>query len=64
MIVDISVSTQNAIMPPRGWNSYDSFNWIISEEEYLQNVNIVSQQLLAHGYQVLYCTTAIEYVSN
>ncbi|XP_014622027.1 uncharacterized protein [Glycine max] len=46
-----SVSTQNAIMPPRGWNSYDSFNWIISEEEYLQNVNIVSQQLLAHGYQ-------------
>lgn len=51
-------------MPPRGWNSYDSFNWIISEEEYLQNVNIVSQQLLAHGYQVLYCTTAIEYVSN
>ncbi|KAK7372590.1 hypothetical protein VNO80_05975 [Phaseolus coccineus] len=46
-----SVSSQNAITPPRGWNSYDSFSWIISEEEYLQNANIVSQKLLVHGYE-------------
>ncbi|KAH1263431.1 Alpha-galactosidase mel1 [Glycine max] len=46
-----SVSSQNAITPPRGWNSYDSFSWIISEEEYLQNANIISQKLLPYGYQ-------------
>ncbi|TKY56971.1 alpha-galactosidase B [Spatholobus suberectus] len=51
MIVDVSVSSQNAIIPPRGWNSYDCFSWIISEEEYLQNANIISQRLLAYGYQ-------------
>ncbi|KAL5125562.1 Alpha-galactosidase mel1 [Glycine soja] len=45
------VSSQNAITPPRGWNSYDSFSWIISEEEYLQNANIISQKLLPYGYQ-------------
>ncbi|KAK7300420.1 hypothetical protein RJT34_11264 [Clitoria ternatea] len=45
------VTCDNAIIPPRGWNSYDSFSWIISEEEYLQNANIISQRLLAHGYE-------------
>ncbi|OVA20827.1 Glycoside hydrolase [Macleaya cordata] len=42
---------QQANFPPRGWNSYDSFSWIISEEEFLQNAKIVSQQLRTHGYQ-------------
>ncbi|RZC60042.1 hypothetical protein C5167_021804 [Papaver somniferum] len=42
---------QQANLPPRGWNSYDSFSWIISEEEFLQNAEIVSQRLLTHGYQ-------------
>ncbi|KAK9090297.1 hypothetical protein Sjap_023474 [Stephania japonica] len=37
--------------PPRGWNSYDSFSWIITEEEFLENAKIVSQKLLRHGYQ-------------
>ncbi|KAK9113604.1 hypothetical protein Syun_020401 [Stephania yunnanensis] len=37
--------------PPRGWNSYDSFSWIITEEEFLENAKIVSQKLLCHGYQ-------------
>ncbi|RDY02974.1 hypothetical protein CR513_13500, partial [Mucuna pruriens] len=46
-----AVSLQNAIVPPRGWNSYDCFNWIVSEEEYLQNANIISKRLLSHGYQ-------------
>ncbi|KAI3905431.1 hypothetical protein MKW98_013229 [Papaver atlanticum] len=41
---------QQANLPPRGWNSYDSFSWIISEEEFLQNAEIVSQRLLTHGY--------------
>lgn len=55
-----SVSSQNvtksdiqqATFPPRGWNSYDAFSWIISEEEFLQNAELVSQRLLAHGYEV------------
>ena len=64
MIVNFSVSSQNAVTPPRGWNSYDSFSWIISEEEYLQNANIVSQKLLAHGYQVLLLLWIYIYVSN
>ncbi|KAK7276500.1 hypothetical protein RIF29_17640 [Crotalaria pallida] len=46
------VSSQNAITPPRGWNSYDSFSWVISEEEYLQNAQIISDQLLKeYGYE-------------
>ncbi|XP_027368532.1 uncharacterized protein LOC113874509 [Abrus precatorius] len=45
------VSSENALTPPRGWNSYDSFSWIISEEEYLENANIISQRLLVHGYE-------------
>ena len=55
-----SVSSQNfsesdlqqASFPPRGWNSYDSFCWTVSEEEFLQNAEIVSQRLHAHGYEV------------
>ncbi|TKY60227.1 Alpha-galactosidase mel1 [Spatholobus suberectus] len=42
---------QQASFPPRGWNSYDSFSWTISEEEFLQSAEIVSQRLKAHGYQ-------------
>ncbi|KAG5058269.1 hypothetical protein JHK82_013238 [Glycine max] len=42
---------QQASLPPRGWNSYDSFCWTISEEEFLQSAEIVSQRLKAHGYQ-------------
>ncbi|KAG4975367.1 hypothetical protein JHK82_032252 [Glycine max] len=54
-----SVSSQNvseseqqqASIPPRGWNSYDSFCWTISEEEFLQSAEIVSQRLHDHGYE-------------
>ncbi|XP_021901280.1 probable alpha-galactosidase D isoform X2 [Carica papaya] len=41
----------HARSPPRGWNSYDSFSWIISEEEFLQNAEIVSSRLHAYGYE-------------
>lgn len=41
----------NVTSPPRGWNSYDSYSWIISEQEYLQNAELLSQRLLGHGYQ-------------
>lgn len=43
---------EQASSPPRGWNSYDSFCWTISEEEFLQNAERVSQRLRVHGYEV------------
>ncbi|KAK4264966.1 hypothetical protein QN277_026077 [Acacia crassicarpa] len=40
-----------ARVPPRGWNSYDSFCWTISEEEFLQSAEVISKHLHAHGYE-------------
>ncbi|KAG5522013.1 hypothetical protein RHGRI_034282 [Rhododendron griersonianum] len=40
-----------ASSPPRGWNSYDSFSWIISEEDFLNNAELVAERLKAHGYE-------------
>ncbi|XP_051122044.1 uncharacterized protein LOC127245296 isoform X2 [Andrographis paniculata] len=40
-----------ATTPPRGWNSYDSFCWTVSEEEFLQNAQLVSQRLRPLGYE-------------
>ncbi|CAI8618893.1 unnamed protein product [Vicia faba] len=49
---NLSVSAiKQAASPPRGWNSYDAFSWIISEQEFLQNAEIVSQRLSAFGYE-------------
>ncbi|CAK9136012.1 unnamed protein product [Ilex paraguariensis] len=43
--------SEHASLPPRGWNSFDSFCWTISEEEFLQNAELVAQRLHAHGYE-------------
>ncbi|KAI7727332.1 hypothetical protein M8C21_027604 [Ambrosia artemisiifolia] len=45
------LSENHASLPPRGWNSYDSFCWTISEEEFLQNAQLISQKLHSHGYE-------------
>ncbi|XP_030440330.2 probable alpha-galactosidase B [Syzygium oleosum] len=50
LVLSVS-SEERASTPPRGWNSYDSYSWIISEEEFLQNAEILSQRLHAHGYE-------------
>ncbi|KAK7839617.1 hypothetical protein CFP56_017803 [Quercus suber] len=42
---------KQASSPPRGWNSYDSFSWTISQEEFLQNAEIISERLLPHKYK-------------
>ncbi|XVF43883.1 hypothetical protein PTKIN_Ptkin02bG0076500 [Pterospermum kingtungense] len=42
---------QHASTPPRGWNSYDSFCWTISEEDFLQSAEIISNRLKPHGYE-------------
>ncbi|KAK7850771.1 alpha-galactosidase [Quercus suber] len=33
------VKLEHASSPPRGWNSYDSFSWTISEEEKVEGAN-------------------------
>uniref|UniRef100_A0A7N0UAP0 Alpha-galactosidase n=1 Tax=Kalanchoe fedtschenkoi TaxID=63787 RepID=A0A7N0UAP0_KALFE len=40
-----------ARIPPRGWNSYDSYSWIISEREFLQNAQLVAKHLKPFGYE-------------
>ncbi|XP_050207029.1 uncharacterized protein LOC126656492 isoform X2 [Mercurialis annua] len=47
----VSSETEHASLPPRGWNSYDSFCWTISEDEFLQSAEIVSKSLKPHGYE-------------
>jgi hypothetical protein len=46
-----------AALPPRGWNSYDSFSWLVDESAYLKNAQILAEKLLPHGYQVIYRST-------
>ena len=42
-----------AKIPPRGWNSYDSYAWIINETEVLQNAEAVVKYLKPHGYNYI-----------
>uniref|UniRef100_A0A803PH02 Alpha-galactosidase n=1 Tax=Cannabis sativa TaxID=3483 RepID=A0A803PH02_CANSA len=44
-------AVEHASLPPRGWNSYDSFCWTVSEEEFLQSAETISKKLLPHGYE-------------
>jgi len=48
-----------AALPPRGWNSYDSFSWTVDEISYLQNAQILAEKLLPHGYQVIFQNTLV-----
>lgn len=50
-LIPLSVCQQHADTPPRGWNSYDSYSWVISEQEFLHNANLVAQRLLPFGYE-------------
>ena len=42
-----------ASTPPRGWNSYDSFTWVVNETEFLDNCQYMADNLLKFGYE--YC---------
>ncbi|KAM7269004.1 hypothetical protein ACFE04_024501 [Oxalis oulophora] len=42
---------RHAVLPPRGWNSYDSFCWTISEQDFLDSATIISKRLLSHRYE-------------
>ncbi|KAI4340680.1 hypothetical protein MLD38_025490 [Melastoma candidum] len=45
------LAEDHAATPPRGWNSYDSYGWIISEEDFLANAEAVAQKLSGSGYE-------------
>lgn len=45
------VDHASSLSPPRGWNSYDSYSWIISQKKFLQNARLVSHRLKQHGYE-------------
>jgi hypothetical protein len=44
--------------PPRGWNSYNSYTWKISEAQFLANCRAVATQLLPFGYD----TCVVDYL--
>ncbi|KAG6544274.1 hypothetical protein Mapa_014277 [Marchantia paleacea] len=44
-------ATGRAASPPRGWNSYDSFSWLVTEQEFLDNAEYVAKNLLERGYE-------------
>lgn len=48
----VAENQELARLPPRGWNSYDSFDWVINEKDFLQNAQMVSKRLRAYGYEV------------
>ncbi|VFQ89976.1 unnamed protein product [Cuscuta campestris] len=41
----------HANLPPRGWNSYDSFSWVITEKQFIRNAELVAQRLKPNGYE-------------
>lgn len=49
----MSEAGEVAMLPPRGWNSYDSFSWVIDEDAFLYNAEILSKRLLQYEYEVL-----------
>ncbi|XP_011042388.1 PREDICTED: alpha-galactosidase-like isoform X3 [Populus euphratica] len=50
-IYRVSTQPEHASFPPRGWNSYDSFDWILSEVDFLQSAEKISQRLQPYGYE-------------
>ncbi|KAJ7548536.1 hypothetical protein O6H91_07G015700 [Diphasiastrum complanatum] len=51
LMVSVAVAQELAITPPRGWNSYDSFSWTITEDQFLANAQIVATTLKSSGYE-------------
>lgn len=43
--------TNRAEFPPRGWNSYDSFSWTISEHDFLETAQLVAKHLKPFRYK-------------
>ncbi|CAL9193609.1 unnamed protein product [Musa hybrid cultivar] len=44
-------SSELTSSPPRGWNSYDSFSWVVDEQAFLDNAAILAKNLHRYGYE-------------
>lgn len=44
--------------PPRGWNSYDSFTWIVNETAFVDNAKAQASLLKPYGYEF----TVVDYL--
>jgi hypothetical protein len=42
---------QVATVPPMGWNSYDSYGALVTEDQFRANVDFLAQRLKPHGYE-------------
>ncbi|KAJ6725693.1 ALPHA-GALACTOSIDASE/ALPHA-N-ACETYLGALACTOSAMINIDASE [Salix purpurea] len=49
--LQVSSQPEHASFPPRGWNSYDAFCWIVREEDFLRSAEIISHRLKPYGYE-------------
>ena len=48
--LSFAVTTFALTAPPRGWNSYDSYNWHVNETQFLSNCKVMSERLFKFGY--------------
>eukprot|EP00966_Prymnesium_polylepis_P182881 4237497-Prymnesium_polylepis.1 len=59
LLATMSAAAANgAATPPRGWNSYDSYTWKVSEHDFLQNCAAMAAKLLPSGYD----TCVVDYL--
>eukprot|EP00048_Salpingoeca_helianthica_P002320 m.56388 g.56388 ORF g.56388 m.56388 type:complete len:449 (+) comp12033_c0_seq1:1417-2763(+) len=49
----ILVAHTLAFQPPRGWNSYDSFDWTIDEKAFMDNCMYMAQHMPTYEYCVI-----------
>ena len=48
---EVSTGPVVASTPPRGWNSYDSFTWVVNETQFLDNCQYMADNLLHLGFE-------------
>jgi hypothetical protein len=49
--VPVSRAADVAQTPPMGWNSYDSYGALVTEEQFRANVDYLAEHLKPHGYE-------------
>ena len=54
----VTIAAQSATAPSRGWNSYDSYTWKVSEHAFLDNCAAMAAKLLPSGYD----TCVVDYL--
>lgn len=57
-LVDATPLGERADLPPRGWNSYDSYTWKVSEADFLANCAAMATRLKGAGFD----TCVVDYL--